>query len=124
MALEIETSQEIDVRVTQKAIMTKAQVNSVFVDFEKQSLIVEVLFGLGDPFEVKKRELWLISGELFGQLLAREIQGKDFATASAEGFLYLLSYIQDVPKVKETAIASGELQVIEGNLFNHIMSKL
>lgn len=123
MPLEITTSQSANVQETKQVTLTKAQVNSVYVDFEKQSLVVEVLFGLGDPFEVKKRELWFISGGLYGELLMREIQGKDFATASAEGFLYLLSYIQDGPKVKASAIKSGELIITEGNMLSLMMGR-
>ncbi len=124
MALEINTTQSASVQEMKQITLTKAQVNSVYVDFEKQSLVVEVLFGIGDPFEVKKRELWFISGNLYGELLMREIQGKNFATASAEGFLYLLSYIQEGKGVKESAIKSGELIITEGNMFSLMMSKL
>lgn len=124
MALEINTTQSASVQEMKEITLTKAQVNSVYVDFEKQTLIVEVLFGIGDPFEVKKRELWFISGGLFAELLMREIKGEDFATASAEGFLYLLSYIQDAPGVKESAVKSGELMITEGNMFSLMMSKL
>jgi len=120
MNLELETSNEITINEPKVVATTKAQISTVTVDFNSHFLAVLVHFGSGDPFVSQKQEMWLITGDLFLKLLSREVVGSTFAETSAEGLLFLISYIQDTPNLKETCLANGTLQITGGSLLDFI----
>tara|TARA_R110000796_G_scaffold35085_1_gene90382 strand:- start:148 stop:522 length:375 start_codon:yes stop_codon:yes gene_type:complete len=120
MALEIASTEAIQVVTKTEAVSSTTRIRGVYFNFDNTSAIADIAHGKGEgeDFVMHKSEIWALSGAYYAEVITVEPTGATAAEVLLSAIAGVVANIQFDNDLKQSILESGELKIGQDSIFS------